>query len=132
MSSIRQFPLPLAVFKICKSCKRELPIDDYGYNARSRYQIDYNCRECKALSHKCRTYSITPEQYFAMLRAQGGVCAICARPPVSKRDWHVDHDHKTGIIRGLLCNGCNTAIGQLRDNPALCRAAADYLERHGK
>jgi hypothetical protein len=43
---------------------------------------------------------------------------------------HVDHDHGTGAIRGLLCSSCNQALGQMKERPELLRAAAEYLERH--
>lgn len=122
---------PLFLFdKRCKSCRRLLTVDNFTSNAVARNRIDYNCKECKALIHKCHTYNITPEQYFVMLAAQAGVCAICHRPPTNGRDWHVDHNHETGQVRALLCGRCNTAIGQFRDDPALCRAAADYLEQY--
>ena len=60
-----------------------------------------------------------------MRLAQGGVCAICREAPAV----HVDHDHATGEVRGMLCFPCNAAIGHLRDDPRVVRAAAAYLER---
>ena len=59
-----------------------------------------------------------------MRRAQGGLCAICRQAPAV----HVDHDHATGTVRGLLCFPCNAAIGHLRDDPQIMRRAAAYLE----
>lgn len=64
-----------------------------------------------------------------MLEAQGGVCAICRRPS-DPAPLHVDHDHRTGAIRGLLCSPCNTAIGLLGDDPDRMMAAAAYLREH--
>jgi hypothetical protein len=61
-----------------------------------------------------------------MLAAQGGLCAICRAAPAG----HVDHDHVTGAVRELLCFNCNGGLGQFRDDPAVLRAAADYVERH--
>jgi hypothetical protein len=71
---------------------------------------------------------MTLDEYNAMLAEQGGVCAVCSRPPTSGISLHVDHDHATGRIRGLLCFRCNNALGDLEDDPALLRAAARYLE----
>ncbi len=71
-------------------------------------------------------YGLSPDDYDLIFAAQGGKCAICTQPPGDKR-LHVDHDHETGEIRGLLCSCCNTAIGQLQDDPDLAQAAADYL-----
>ncbi len=82
-----------------------------------------------------RDFGITLAQYQAIFVAQGGACASCKMPEEDRRDGNakwlaVDHDHKTGAIRGLLCTACNTGIGQFVDDPALLRAAADYLDRH--
>jgi hypothetical protein len=57
---------------------------------------------------------------------QNGLCAICGLP-----EEHVDHDHVTGQVRGLLCAGCNKGLGFFRDSPQLLRQAAEYLEEVG-
>lgn len=79
-------------------------------------------------------YGLTPEQYEAMLRSQGGVCAICGEAPSGRhtrdRRLVVDHCHGTGATRGLLCNRCNRAIGLLKDDAVLLRRAISYLLRH--
>jgi hypothetical protein len=74
-----------------------------------------------------RLYGITIEDYAAMLESQGYVCAICKEECKTKNSLSVDHDHKTGKVRGLLCNACNRAIGMLKDSPEVLRRAADYL-----
>ena len=75
-----------------------------------------------------RTYGITLEQYDLILESQNGVCAVCGEPPKGLR-LSVDHDHKTGIVRGLLCWFDNQkVIGRHRDSDRL-RAAADYLDK---
>jgi hypothetical protein len=71
-------------------------------------------------------YNLSVEQYEGMLATQGGVCAICGRPPRRNR-LAVDHCHATGRIRGLLCSPCNRFLGHLRDSPALLKRAAKYL-----
>jgi hypothetical protein len=58
---------------------------------------------------RAKQLGVTTEQYEAMLRAQGGGCAICGNPPKTRR-LDVDHDHKTGQVRGLLCHRCNRAL----------------------
>jgi len=66
--------------------------------------------------------------FNAMLAAQGGVCKICNRPPRDKKKrLHVDHCHKTGKIRGLLCLHCNVMIGKAEDDPKRLERAAAYL-----
>lgn len=79
----------------------------------------------KARMKILRRHSMTPEQYESMSISQGYACAICLRIPNHR--LHVDHDHKTNKVRGLLCRNCNTAIGLLRENPAVMLQAIKYL-----
>lgn len=77
-------------------------------------------------------YGISVEEYQKMLAAQGGVCAICQRSETKTRCGKlcrlaVDHSHTTGAIRGLLCNTCNTMLGNVRDNIDILQAAIEYL-----
>lgn len=83
------------------------------------------------IKHK---YNITTEEWCRLLVNQGGVCALCREPGdvpgrgKSSETLVVDHDHKTGKIRGILHSRCNTGIGALRDDPRLLKAGALYLE----
>ena len=75
-------------------------------------------------------YGITPEQFAERLESQDGRCAICRTDtPGGKGGWHVDHDHETKAIRGLLCNNCNNGLGRFADDPVRLRGAVAYLER---
>lgn len=81
-----------------------------------------------------RRFGMTPEEYDVMFQAQGGVCAICGRPEPHQwrgkpRPLSVDHDHKTGVRRGLLCSDCNLMVGKSGDDAARLLAAAGYLTR---
>lgn len=80
-------------------------------------------------SHLNRRYGLTVEQYAAMLAAQYGRCAICRRELLSRRDTHVDHDHISGRIRGLLCRFCNHVLGLAGDSVETLRNAIAYLEK---
>lgn len=76
------------------------------------------------------SYGIGLADYNELLEKQGGGCAICGGPPRggrSKKYFHVDHDHVTGKVRGLLCHYCNTAIGSLQENPERLEKAIEYL-----
>jgi hypothetical protein len=73
-----------------------------------------------------RNYGLSWEDYDRMLQRQAGRCAIC-RKPFSEHP-HVDHDHATGTVRGLLCRKCNVSVGGFDDSPERLRAAASYLE----
>lgn len=100
------------------------------------------CIECCAAYHQknrakilprlrrnglARNYGITVERYEEMFLAQGGLCFLC-RKPESGVSLAVDHCHESGAIRSLLCKRCNTALGLMNEEPALLRAAAEYLE----
>lgn len=76
-----------------------------------------------------RNYGLTKEQYFELLRVQGGGCALCGRANSGGRRLHVDHNHQTGLVRGLLCGSCNRGLGYLRENAALLTKAIAYLEK---
>lgn len=76
-----------------------------------------------------KKYGITVLDYEQMLQTQNERCAICQDKPTD-HVLGVDHDHRTGRVRGLLCRRCNVAIGYLRDDPELADAAANYLRLH--
>jgi hypothetical protein len=78
--------------------------------------------------HLRRKYGISPSEYDEMLVSQEGVCLLCGAPPRPPYSLHVDHDHATGKIRGLLCFTCNNALGDFADDPDRLRAAARYVE----
>lgn len=81
-----------------------------------------------------KIYGISLSRYDEMLAAQNGLCAICGKAETSHSSrggvkmLSVDHCHKKGHVRKLLCSSCNWGLGNFRDDPALLRAAADYLE----
>ena len=83
-------------------------------------------------THLRQRFGISLAQYEEMLAAQGGVCAVCGCEPSDER-WGVlavDHCHETGAIRALCCLGCNTGMGNFRDDPERLRKAAAYLDAH--
>lgn len=135
-----------ATERTCKGCGETKPISHYYLQKDARQGRRYVMARCKPcviarkqrwrdanraesrayyFRHNMRyLHGLTPEGFAAMLIEQSGRCAICAEPTTMP---HVDHDHATGRIRGLLCQGCNLGIGHLQDDPARLRAAADYL-----
>jgi len=86
-------------------------------------------------SYALKKYGLTVVDYAAILDAQGGVCRICGEPPKpdgvrAASKLHVDHNHTTGQVRGLLCNHCNRGIGAFRDRPDLLELAIAYLRTY--
>jgi len=103
---------------------------------RQAYQNAY--RRLKPHIEKSRalreSFGLSLEQYQEMHDRQNGRCAICDEPETQMRSGKikalaVDHNHKTGAIRGLLCCDCNQGIGKLKDDPKILRLAAEYLEK---
>lgn len=75
-----------------------------------------------------RTYGIGEAEYAAVLEAQGGACAICRRKPKPGSNLHVDHDHRSGLVRGVLCVTCNhDLLGRRDKDPSLFLRAYEYL-----
>lgn len=89
----------------------------------------YNTPAHYRKSNLKRYYGLTPEAYDALFNAQGGVCAICGEPP-GKRRLAVDHDHKTGLNRGLLCYVCNAALNKFEKYPDFGDRAIRYLVQY--
>lgn len=83
--------------------------------------------QSKRDAYLIKTYGISLAQFETLLSKQGFVCAVCLKSPKEGKNLCVDHDHKTGEIRGLLCNYCNRRlIGRHRD-PNLLRRMSDYV-----
>jgi Recombination endonuclease VII len=87
------------------------------------------------LRQNLKQYGMTLEEYLAKVEAQGNRCVICGSEPnpdgvKAAARLHSDHDHVTMKNRDLLCLNCNIGIGHFRDDPAILRAAAEYIERH--
>lgn len=77
-----------------------------------------------------RLYGVDSERYESMRAAQNNRCAMCGDEFLDVA--YIDHSHKTGIVRALLCRGCNTGLGCFKDSPSRCLAAAAYLQKFGE
>lgn len=158
----RRAPFDLATTKQCRKCGVTKPLSEFSLSRqatetrnavyrsdckvccaeRARQWIAANPERARANSRKANlvnNYGLTVAEYDALLRKQGGVCAVCGKdePNAHGRTGKqfrlaVDHCHKTGEVRGLLCQKCNRAIGLLGDDPVLMRKAISYLLRHRK
>lgn len=114
--------------KRCPRCREVKPHDQWERNKSSSDGWASYCRPCRAErnqeSRLKRHYGLTVAQRDAMIKEQFGICPICLEPGPK----HVDHDHDTGKVRGVLCFSCNAALGQFKDRPDVLRRAAEYLE----
>jgi hypothetical protein len=107
---------------------------DKGYRAahrkkRAAYNKAYNAdhKEENRARRLRRQYGISQTAFDALLNSQGGVCAACGKPDWNGKGPHVDHDHATGKVRGILCSNCNTILGHAKDNIAILELAIEYL-----
>lgn len=106
------------------------------YRDYDRKRKAKNPEHIKAINKKsCRKkrlerFGFTEESWSTLLKSQGGVCGICSGLQLPNKDWCIDHNHKTGRARGLLCNSCNAAIGHLREDQKILEGAMRYLNKY--
>jgi hypothetical protein len=100
-------------------------------NKRREEPDKYPARSPRNPNRLLLRYGLTRSEYSDLLDGQDGGCAVCHKTPdPDKRAMPVDHCHKTGKVRGILCHNCNTAAGLLGDSPGTARQLAAYLEAH--
>lgn len=135
--------------KTCRRCQVAKPRTEFTPHGVAKNGVQSTCRPCNAemaaekrqrqpiqsrevmrRSRLKNIWGLTEEAFEEMLRLQDGGCAICkSTEPRGRGKFHVDHDHATGKIRGLLCHSCNTGLGQFKDSVGRLSAAIDYLNR---
>lgn len=137
----------VAGHRICTVCRREKTVSEFYKSSRIKDGLSSRCKVCdsslnkvwrsknpKKTSHyylksKLKVaYGVSIDNYMELLKSQNGVCAICENTNGKKR-LCVDHCHKTGKLRGLLCDPCNTLLGCAKDCTKILGRASMYLER---
>ena len=115
-------------YKCCAKCRAVKELDQFAKAPRQRDGRNCYCKDCNNAmqreNHTVRTYGLTRQEVDDLIESQNGLCAICVERPAV----HVDHDHVTGVVRGVLCFQCNAALGQFRDRIDILARAAKYLE----
>ena len=117
-------------YKACKKCAREMKKVCYD---RQKRNPDF--QEKIRNRHLKRIYGITVDQYTEMLYNQNGRCKICGRiknTDKRKAFMHVDHCHKTGKVRGVLCGQCNSMLGNANDDVSILYKAIEYIKNEGQ
>jgi hypothetical protein len=84
-------------------------------------------KACVRKNHYLREHGITMPEFDAIFVAQDCKCGLCGKDKSGGHNWALDHDHKTGYIRGILCFACNAGAGKFKDDPDLLRKAADWF-----
>ena len=116
----------------CKDCVKKYHKEWYRENKERQKKNAKRYRkenpDANYTHHIKNTYGISKKYYNKMFKDQKGACAICGthQSELTKRLF-VDHCHKEGEVRGLLCHRCNSAIGLLRDDASLIKKAAEYV-----
>lgn len=142
---------PLAM-KRCPRCRSHKLTTEFSKNRRRGDGLQYHCKKCcgelaklrasdrragyRTAHYRIKKYGVDEETFDAMVESQGGGCAICGRKPEDFvgdrfRTLCVDHDHNTGVIRGVLCQRCNRGLGMFDDDPGRMKTAAKYLRESG-
>jgi hypothetical protein len=123
------------MIKVCTKCKEEKSIKAFYEKSGGRSGVAAICIPCHnkiSKEHHLKSrYGLTIEQLDLLFEQQGGRCAICFtfEPGGRYDNLHIDHDHNTGVVRGLLCASCNLGIGYLKDSTSVLKSATSYLER---
>lgn len=133
--------------KKCSKCGEVKSLDEFYRNKENRSGRYSYCKKCQKESSKRwardnpesiqktnrkvrlkREYGITQAEYLRMLRVQKDGCAICGEKNHDGQELCIDHDHKTGRVRGLLCHNCNRALGLVEDDPERLKKLAAYVQ----
>jgi len=109
------------IVNTCVDCKKQY---DHKYHIKNRKK--------KTNRDLIKSYGISLQQKLQMLKKQNEKCAICEKELLIDRDKNVDHCHKTGKVRDILCCKCNFGIGYFNDSVDLLKSAQKYLEKHQK
>jgi len=132
--------------KQCATCKEVKPVIAFYPRGNSGYYTS-NCKACDGDKYRANAdvirekrretrQGVPPGTYDMLVRRHGSICMMCGTDDPggtgsANRQFAVDHDHETGVIRGLLCNTCNVGIGMLKHDPRLLMAAIHYIRQEG-
>jgi hypothetical protein len=126
----------------CPACRQRKPADGFPRNRSTKNGRATYCKPChnRIIAENLRRqhgsgrnfqlkrrYGVDAVQVEWMILQQGGVCALCGEA----NPKHVDHDHRSGKVRGILCFNCNKGLGKAEDGLDVLRRAMDYLLAHG-
>ena len=125
---------------MCPVCGIEKDKKEFGVHTSQKDGLRAQCKQCRAELERPgsikRKYGISIGVYDAMHKSQSGLCACCGQPETAlhwkgkRRVLAIDHDHKTGQVRQLICHRCNIILGLAKEDPETLRQLANYMTRH--
>lgn len=107
----------------CSCCKKLLPESYFASNSSL-------CKTCRREYDWQYRYGISPEQYLYLFKVQEGKCKICGYEPKDGEFLHIDHDKRTGEVRGLLCGKCNRGLGMFDEDTKHLVKAIKYIKEN--
>lgn len=130
--------------KQCSHCKEVKPLSNFNKDKNAPTGYSYACKPCRSIQGKryiknnpdkvkstwLRKYNLTLEQYKDLITNQNGCCAICFLSLDMGLHTCVDHCHKTGKTREILCRKCNAGLGHFKDNIDILKSAVKYLKKY--
>ena len=109
----------------CKSCAR-------AYDKKHYVEVlskDAKWKAGQRARARLVKYGVSQEAFDTMLKEQDSKCKVCRTSEPGTKGWALDHNHTTNVVRGVLCQACNKLLGFAKDNPAVLREAANYLDK---
>lgn len=127
--------------KQCIKCGIEKPLSEFYKESRNKDVHTGACKECVCKRanqwyennkdrYLLRVYGITEKEFEDKISHQSGRCAICSSIFTSTKHTHIDHNHTTGKVRGLLCSRCNHLLGHAKESLQTLQNAVEYLKYH--
>ena len=146
LESAQNVNLPIGTEKKCTKCGMIKLLANFSSRKDRMGQLKSYCRKCEAKIKKewlkqnptkdkemkrkrrLKKYGLTPNNYEQLLNKQNGGCAICGQKSAIGNNLSVDHNHKTGVVRALLCKRCNSVLGYVQEDRKLLAKFIKYLK----
>ena len=110
--------------KLCRACRETLATTNFNKLKCRKDGFNDYCRYCMRVNHAVKMYGEETRDFFKIENRQCKICHIAITPDT----WHIDHDHQTNKVRGILCAKCNRGLGAFGDDLNLIKSAVTYLE----
>jgi len=123
---LRELHPDISDTRYCPTCNEYLHISNFYKNKKGHGRYQSNCKSCDLLRIRLDRFKITEDKYNSFIINQGNRCKICGNTFI--KTPHIDHDHVTGKVRGLLCGDCNRGLGGFKDNLKSLLSAIKYIK----